>query len=97
MAIRKKKLDFTPFTQADVNAMLADAPLVDERVKAVKVIRWFMKNQPTEDLFGIDIQLHSNEWLHMRHGKRAVVTSDRRLANKICRVAKQQLKEAAAY
>lgn len=97
MPNRKKKLDFTPFSQADVNAMLADVPLVDERIKAVKVIRWFVKNQPIEDLFGIDVQLHNGEWLHMMSGKRAVMTSNVKLANKICRVAKQQLKVAAAY
>lgn len=96
MPNRKKKLDFTPFSQTDVNTMLADVPLVDERVKAVKVISWFMRNKPNEDLFGIDIQLHSGGWLHMIYGQRAVVFSEKKQAQAVCRVAKQQLSKAVA-
>ena len=92
---RKKKLDFTPFSQADVNAMLAAVPTVDEKIKAYRVTQWF-NSTTNEILFGIEAKDESGGWFNMCNGSRALIFSDKKLANAVCRAFKKQLNSVLA-
>ena len=95
MQNRKKKLDFTPFSQADVNALLAAVPSSDGKIRTYKVNIWFDKSN-NSILYGIACQSKEGTWFNMCDGKRAIIFDDKKLANKVCREFKKSLSVAVA-
>lgn len=85
-----KKLSFKPYSQADVNALLAAVPTVDEKIKAFRVTQWF-DSKNNDILFGIQVQDKWGSWVNMCNGSRALIFSDKKLANAVCRAFKKQL------
>lgn len=95
MKNRKTTLDFTPFSQADVNALLAAVPSSDGKIKAYKVNSWF--NADTKEIiYGLSCQNTAGEWAFVCNGKRALIFSDKSTANKVCREFKKSLNAAVA-
>jgi len=90
-----KKLKFTPFSQADVNALLAAVPSSDGKIRAYKVNSWFDKSN-NSILYGIACQSNEGTWFNMCDGKRALIFSDKSTANKVCRHFKKSLSVAVA-
>lgn len=95
MQNRKEKLEFTPFGQADVNALLAAVPSFDGKIRNYKVNRWFDKSN-NSILYGIACQSKEGTWFNMCYGKRAIIFDDKKLANKVCREFKKSLSIAVA-
>lgn len=90
-----QKLSFKPYSQADVNALLAAVPLLNEKIKAVRVNQWFDKKK-NEILFGIEAKGEIGEWCSMCDGARALIFSDKKLANLVCRTMKKELSSVMA-
>lgn len=86
---KEKTLDFTPFSQADVNVLLAAVPIVDEKIKAYKVNTWY-NSTTDETTFGIMCK-DGAKWRFMCDGERALIFSDRKTANAVCRHFKKGL------
>lgn len=95
MKNRKTKLDFTPFSQADVNALLAAVPSFDGKIKAYKVNSWLNGNT-NEIMYGLSCQSSDGKWAFVCDGKRALIFSDKSTANKVCRKFKSSLSVAVA-
>ena len=95
MKNRKTTLDFTPFSQADVNALLAAVPSSDGKIKAYKVNSWLNGNT-NEVIYGLSCQTIDGKWSFVCNGKRALIFSDKRTANKVCREFKKSLNAAVA-
>ena len=91
---RKKTLDFTPFSQADVNVLLAAVPIVDEKIKAYRVTNWFNLADKSVT-YGIQCKIE-NDWVNMCEGKRALIFLEKKLANAVCRHFKKSLMVAVA-
>ena len=61
---KEKRLDFTLFSQADVNVLLAAVPIVDEKIKAYKLISdAYSAKRDYEKAIGFLIK--ANELLHL--------------------------------
>ena len=95
MQNRKKKLEFTPFSQADVNALLAAVPSSDGKIRAYKVNSWFDRSN-NSILYGIACQSNEGTWVNVCDGKRAIIFDDKKLANKVCLHFKKSLSVAVA-
>lgn len=90
-----KKLKFTPFSQADVNALLAAVPSTDDKIKAYKVNSWF--NADTKEItYGLSVKDANGKWSFMCDGNRALIFLDKSTANKVCRHFKKSLNVAVA-
>jgi len=89
MMSKEKTLDFTPFSQADVNVLLAAVPVVDEKIKAYKVKTWFDRAN-MRILWGICCKVDGS-WANMCEGEKALIFEDEKTANAVCRHFKKGL------